>query len=335
MLYLIQSYWLWLLLALILGLAVGWVTSVVGRGRPPEGWLPPWLRWAGAFFLAGLVVALFKWLPGRGGLHLETALLLFGSYIAGCFVSVLLQPSVAREAVEEEPAVAPTAIGVPVGPAPPPTPADDLKRIAGIGPKYEALLHDLGVYRFSQIADWTEDDVARVNDRLDFSGRIERERWIEQARLLAAGIETDFSSRVRREGRPRDRPLSDDAWAALEDALPRAAPAVADEAVYAGRRPLGLVEPQIGNKPDNLQYISGIGPRNEEHLHALGIWHFHQIAAWTPENVAWVGGYLEFPGRIEDERWVEQARELVAGRHTEFSRRKAEELGEEASTELR
>lgn len=287
MFYLIQSYWLWLLLALVLGLAVGWFTSVRGRGRPPEGWLPGWLKWAGAFFLAGLVVALLKWLPGRSGLHLETALLSFAAYIGGCFLSVLLQPASASEVVEEEPEVVPTTMAsMPVAVTPPPEPADDLKRIAGIGPKLEVLLHDLGVYRFSQIADWTESDVDRFNQQMDFSGRIERERWVEQARLLAAGIETDFSARVRREGQPRDRPLSEDAWSTLVGALPQTAPAVADEGAYGGRRPLGLAEPQIGKEPDNLQLVNGIGPHNEERLHELGIWHFHQIAAWTPENAA-------------------------------------------------
>ena len=49
---------------------------------------------------------------------------------------------------------------------------------------------------------------------------------------------------------------------------------------------------------DDLKLIKGVGPQNEKRLHALGIWHFSQIAAWTPENVEWVGGYLAFPGRI-------------------------------------
>jgi NADH-quinone oxidoreductase subunit E len=70
--------------------------------------------------------------------------------------------------------------------APPAEGADDLKRIKGIGPKIEALLHDLGVYRFAQIAAWTPDNVAWVDARLKFRGRIGREGWISQAHAIMA-----------------------------------------------------------------------------------------------------------------------------------------------------
>jgi NADH-quinone oxidoreductase subunit E len=64
---------------------------------------------------------------------------------------------------------------------------DDLKKISGIGPGIEKTLHGLGIYHFRQIAGFTSDNVAWVNQRLRFKGRIEREEWIEQARKLAAG----------------------------------------------------------------------------------------------------------------------------------------------------
>jgi NADH-quinone oxidoreductase subunit E len=71
--------------------------------------------------------------------------------------------------------------------APPPQGIDDLKLISGVGPKLESLLHDLGIYRFDQIADWTAAHVAWVDERLKFKGRIERDDWISQAQILAAG----------------------------------------------------------------------------------------------------------------------------------------------------
>ena len=74
--------------------------------------------------------------------------------------------------------------------------ADDLKRIKGIGPKIEATLHELGVYHFDQIADWTEANKAWVESSLNFKGRIDREEWIVQAKTLATGGETEFSKRV-------------------------------------------------------------------------------------------------------------------------------------------
>lgn len=74
-------------------------------------------------------------------------------------------------------------------------------------------------------------------------------------------------------------------------------------------------------KADELKRIKGIGPKNEEALNALGIYTFAQIAAWTPENIAWVEGSLSFPGRIQREDWISQAIELAQGGETEFSMR--------------
>jgi DNA-binding response OmpR family regulator len=63
---------------------------------------------------------------------------------------------------------------------------DNLKDIAGIGPKLEKSLNSLGVHRFAQIAAWTADDVARLEARPGFKGRIGRDDWIAQAKILAA-----------------------------------------------------------------------------------------------------------------------------------------------------
>ncbi|MGB5650300.1 MAG: helix-hairpin-helix domain-containing protein, partial [Sedimenticolaceae bacterium] len=64
--------------------------------------------------------------------------------------------------------------------------ADDLQVIKGIGPKIAAKLERLGIRRFEQIAGWTPEDIERVNEKLRFKGRIEREKWIPQARALVA-----------------------------------------------------------------------------------------------------------------------------------------------------
>lgn len=73
---------------------------------------------------------------------------------------------------------------------------DDLKRIKGIGPVNEKALNDLGIFKFSQIAAWTPANVDWVEDFMSFPGRIEREDWIAQAKVLAEGAETAFSKRV-------------------------------------------------------------------------------------------------------------------------------------------
>lgn len=74
--------------------------------------------------------------------------------------------------------------------------ADDLKKLKGVGPKLEATLHELGFYHFDQVANWGPAEVAWVDSRLKFKGRIERDGWIEQAKTLAAGEDTEFSKRV-------------------------------------------------------------------------------------------------------------------------------------------
>ena len=65
--------------------------------------------------------------------------------------------------------------------------ADDLKKLSGVGPALEKKLHEAGVTTFAQIAAWTEEDVAAMDEKLSFKGRIEREGWIAQAKELSEG----------------------------------------------------------------------------------------------------------------------------------------------------
>jgi predicted flap endonuclease-1-like 5' DNA nuclease len=60
--------------------------------------------------------------------------------------------------------------------------ADDLKRIKGVATVMEKMLHDIGVYYFWQVAEWTEADVAHADAQLPrFKGRITRDEWVKQA----------------------------------------------------------------------------------------------------------------------------------------------------------
>ncbi len=75
---------------------------------------------------------------------------------------------------------------------------DDLKRIRGIGVLIEKKLNSMGVTSYGQIANWSAADIDRVSQVLDFKGRIERENWVEQARILDSGGQTEFSRRAER-----------------------------------------------------------------------------------------------------------------------------------------
>ena len=64
--------------------------------------------------------------------------------------------------------------------------ADDLKEISGVGPKMEQLLHKLGYFHFDQVAAWSKSDVAWVDENLEgFKGRVSRDNWVPQAKKLA------------------------------------------------------------------------------------------------------------------------------------------------------
>jgi len=77
--------------------------------------------------------------------------------------------------------------------------ADDLKLIKGVGPKLAALLNQLGFYHFDQIAAWSAEEVAWVDQNLEgFKGRVSRDGWVDQAAKLARGEQTEFSARVKR-----------------------------------------------------------------------------------------------------------------------------------------
>ncbi|EPR18932.1 hypothetical protein M527_11020 [Sphingobium indicum IP26] len=80
--------------------------------------------------------------------------------------------------------------------AAPPGDADDLLKLKGVGPKLNALLLDLGVTRYAQIAGWSDADIAAIDARLgNFKGRPVRDQWIDQARYLAAGDLAGFEAK--------------------------------------------------------------------------------------------------------------------------------------------
>jgi predicted flap endonuclease-1-like 5' DNA nuclease len=79
---------------------------------------------------------------------------------------------------------------------PPAAPTDDLRQIKGVGPKLAALLNSLGVTRYAQIAAWDDAEIDRIDAQLGaFQGRIRRDDWPAQARLLAAGDRAGFENR--------------------------------------------------------------------------------------------------------------------------------------------
>ena len=245
MYYLISQFGWYLLAAFIIGLITGWMTYA--RERGPWGWLPAGLVVAGIAFL----LVWFRGVNGVPALWIESALLMFVFYLAGCWLGGILGDAFSSD--------------VPGG---------------------------KGEWYANQSVGATAAPGATATAR-------------------SPGHAAETTSVM-----PRSVPTPP----TLANPEPAPMPKVDDEDSHDGSRPLGLVSPRSG-RADDLKLIRGIGRQNEGRLHGLGIWHFEQIANWTEDNVLWVGSYLAFPGRIEREGWIAQARDLAAGKDTEFSAR--------------
>ena len=88
MTYLVSFYSVYLVLAFAIGVVTGFLTwAAESRGR----WFGGWFGFSILLFVAGVVVALFKLLPGRAGLYLELALLFYAAYIVGCWLGSVLR----------------------------------------------------------------------------------------------------------------------------------------------------------------------------------------------------------------------------------------------------
>ena len=88
------------------------------------------------------------------------------------------------------PAVEPKAVA---------TGGDDLTRVKGLGPKLAATLQELGVTSFAQMAAWDDAEIDRIDAQLGrFEGRIRRDDWVGQAKLLAQGDDAGFAQKYGR-----------------------------------------------------------------------------------------------------------------------------------------
>jgi predicted flap endonuclease-1-like 5' DNA nuclease len=171
---------------------------------------------------------------------------------------------------------------------------DDLKMISGIGPFIEERLHALDIFTFRQISNFTVRDIETINNAIVyFSGRIERDEWVEQAREIV-------NSEDKRE----------ELFHRISERKSK---------IYFDR--IGVAKKE---EADDLTVISGIGGWIKEKLGMLDIYTFRQISNFNSEDVATVTEAIEyFPGRIERDEWILQAKELVriAGDKSELLKR--------------
>jgi len=171
---------------------------------------------------------------------------------------------------------------------------DDLKMISGIGPHIEMWLNALDIYTFRQISKFTANDVETINEAIIyFSGRIERDKWVEQATEIVNNQDkwTDLLNRVTEK----------------------------KGSIYYDR--IGTATKE---EADDLTAITGIGRWIKEKLNILDIYTFKQISNFTEEDILVVTQAIEyFPGRIKRDEWTIQAKELVRieGKKSELYKR--------------
>lgn len=274
MAFVIDRFWLPLLLAAIIGFMVAWATC----GRSRQSWLSSWLPLGILAAIAGVFAAVQVLLPGMAGLWLETGLLMFASYLGGCCLACMAR----RLLFGREPAAATVAFG---------------NSGAGIGaaavPAVAADAHDGAVARKAASED------SSLSAMVAASG----------AGIVAAA--TSLAAEPAKASKPEEksgvtaRP-ADPVRAAEIVATPA-------QTAEVGALPLLLASPRDGKK-DDLTLIWGVAEKLEERMNKMGIWHFDQIAAWTDKHVAWFEHEVEgFKGRLERDKWIEQCGKLAKG----------------------
>lgn len=240
MAFLIDRFWLPLLLAALIGFMVAWATCKRGDRK---SWLSSWLPLGLLVAAGGVIAAVDATLTGRYGMWLESALLMFGAYLGGCCIACFIN-------------------GMMFGPP----------RVAERDPNAEI--------------------VAKKEAGIDSIAAERRER----ERLAALTSGTTMAKQP----------------AELEFLAQPAAVAAAAKSVVGTVPPL-LNRPRDGRK-DDLTLIWGVAEKLEERMNHMGIWHFDQIAAWTPDHIKWFEQEIEgFKGRLDRDKWIEQCAKMAKG----------------------
>jgi predicted flap endonuclease-1-like 5' DNA nuclease len=176
MLQIVETHWLAFALALVIGLLVAWWLFGRGGGKRRERYRTPDALDEGAAPAArnqalidappAVIVASFA----DTGPDILAGI---GEVVA---MGAAREVAAARKAADQS--------------------LDDLSRIKGVGPKLVTLLGQLGVTRFAQIAAWSEEDIDRIDAQLGtFAGRIRRDGWVEQCKMLSAGDTAGFEAK--------------------------------------------------------------------------------------------------------------------------------------------
>ena len=215
---------------------------------------------------------------------------------------------------------------------------DELQEIKGIGPFIEEKLNALGIFTFAQISRMTSELEEKVNEAIEFfPGRVKRDEWTRQARVLVdSGDDGGARTPVTEDdtARPNDRELLE---AAKQDIRKKEIAEEKEREMQLRRERAaemlsrskreetpGRDEEEessidfsvIGfgseDDKDDLRRIDGIGRFVEQKLNAIGIYKISQIANMSQEISDEVNAAIGLgPGRIDRDEWVLQAKRLI------------------------
>ncbi|QDS90387.1 NADH dehydrogenase subunit E [Rosistilla ulvae] len=181
-----------------------------------------------------------------------------------------------------------------------PDDADDLTEIFGVSRRLEDQLNEAGVFRFEQMAEWTNREKCQFERLLGRLGCVRDGKWCEQAKeLLTLADES---------GERTPEPVKPKATSYL-----RALRTYGNVSVTVDET-LGVVFTRRPSYVDDLTVVRGIGHVNQRCLRKAGVYRLQQIADWNEYNVWAFNELLSFKGRIERENWVGQAQDVLAFR---------------------
>ena len=199
---------------------------------------------------------------------------------------------------------------------------DDLTAIKQIGPFLQDQLNQVDIYRYEQIAEWTEADVTTYTELIGYlPGMIERDDWVGQARRLADAAAPHDTAVDRQTPNTPPKPAEANGAVIMPSKLNSLPPDPAS------RTAAGPVEGQPAAAPPtpdpakdgNLRMIEGIGPRISQLLHENGITNLGKLAATSVEDL---NGLLDTAGgsfRLHNpETWPAQAALAAKGKYEEL-----------------
>jgi predicted flap endonuclease-1-like 5' DNA nuclease len=316
--YLLNAYWIPLLLAGLLGVIVGWMScnNQSGTNNAKPSWFSGWVPWGIAAAALAALAVLQTLLPGKQGLLLDTALMLFGTYMLGCCIGCILRPKPAPHLAHAAAGATKSATSgksgtsgkaataAAVGTA---ATAAGLAAAKSASSQTKSTSTATGTTQSSNVANLasssTANDKSKINDTKAATTTSATTGVVTALGAAATGVAATAAAAA-------SKGTSGTSAASTGDSNIK----TFTGAAKFGERPELYNAPRGGGKGDELSLIWGVAEKLEHKMNATGIWHFDQIANWSQANVEWFEHEFEgFKGRLDRDKWIEQCKKLAAG----------------------